>query len=146
MTAEDLTKNCHIGWSWINTNDTDQSTSAEKGSLQELAFAFLGIKGGSAICKFVQHLATHGAPESIKSILSRRNDPAVRKFAAMHVEQGHIQLTKKGQSFFYAMSASAREFCEEQRKNPSADTIKRRQAFEVSRAAYAQQKKKQKVS
>ena len=51
----------------------------------------------------------------------------------MHVEQGHIQLTKKGNSFLFAMSASAREFCEEQRKNPSADTIKRRQNFEAYR-------------
>ena len=55
VTAEELQSNGVIGWSWINTNDTDQSTSAEKGSLQELAFAYLGIKGGNLISKFVQH-------------------------------------------------------------------------------------------
>ena len=55
----------------------------------------------------------------------------------MHVEQGHIHQTKKGLKFLYAMSASAREFCEEQRKNPSAGTIKRRQAFEARRVIAA---------
>ena len=63
----------------------------------------------------------------------------------MHVEQGHIKRTKKSRSFFYAMSASAREFCEEQRMNPSADTIKRRQAFEARRQEHAKAKK-QKVA
>ena len=107
------------------SSDTDLSTSAEKGSLQELAYAFLGIKGGSATCKFVQHLATHDDPASLMTILGHNTNRHVRKFAEVHVGQGHIQRTKKGRSPFYAMSASAREFCEEQRKNPSADTIKR---------------------
>ena len=87
-------------------------------------------------------------PADMKTILPRANGKSLRKFAAMHVEQGHIQLTKKNvgqsRSFLFSMSASAREFCEEQRKNPSADTIKRRQKFEADRAAYA--RKKQKVA
>ena len=140
VTAEDLQSNGHIGLGWINKNDTG-ATSAEKGSLQELAYAFLGIKGGTSICKFVQHLATHDEPASLMTIFSHTGQHKVHKFAAMHVEQGHIQLTKKGQSFFYAMSASAREFCEEQLKNPSADTIKRRQTFEGRRGRYLKKQK-----
>ena len=81
-----------------------------------------------------------------ETILSASSATRVRKFAAMHVELGHIQRTKKGQAFLYAMSASAREFCEEQLKNPSAGTIKRRQAFEARRQEHAQEKKKQKVA
>ena len=141
MTAEDLKSNGNIGWGWINKKDKS-GTKAEKGSLQELAFAFLGIKGGSSICKFVQHLATHDAPASMRAIFPASQAKKVRKFAAMHVEQGHIQLTKKGQSFFYAMPASAREFCEEQRKHPSAETIARRQSFESGRSEYADRKKR----
>ena len=34
---------------------------------------------------------------------------------------------------YSATVTSAREFCEEQRKNPSADTIKRRQKFEANK-------------
>ena len=144
VTAEDLQLNGHIGWSWINNNDGYLSSNAEKGSLQELAFAFLGIVRGSSICKFVQHLATHDEPASLMTIFSHKGQSKVHQFAAMHVEQGHIKRTKKSRSFFYAMSASAREFCEEQLKNPSAGTIKRRQAFGASRQEHA--KKKQKVA
>ena len=58
VTAEDLQPNGNTGWSWINASAGDKpGMAAEKGSLQGrlLAYASLGIKGGSAICKFVQH-------------------------------------------------------------------------------------------